>query len=759
MTKKQTFIHYTTPLLLSECILAALPFINLYLCIFSILIHIALIIKFKNKTTRLILTLGLLCFIFQYSRISLEEQSRLATIQTFQEKNDQIITIEGVITEPCFKDSENKVTLTIPENNWKVKVYLKDKKCNKHLTYGSNVIVSGKFNAYFKSRNPGQFNPVKYAFQKKEAGKLFIKQYKITGKQLLNPFKWLAYKIKPILLNQHQKALPQPYSDLYTGLIFGVHGTNLPLLLKEQFRRVGLLHALVVSGSQVSLLIGIILFFLNKSTLKKELQWTLLSLICITFYFLTGGGTSIARSILMNLIAYTLLLMNHKTSKIHILSFTALMMILTDPFSIYDYGAQLSFLATTALLFAVPKVEKSIPKQVPSLFRKLIALSITPTIYTTPLIWYCFNNLAPVSIFSNIILLEIIECLVVIGFFSTIAGFIQFDIANVFHQISLTALQTMTKIVSLLDIIPYGSFFTVKPHIGVIILFYSALFVFISDINHKRNIIKIITLLVICSYSFQVLTHSSQKLTILDVGQGDAAVIESKYNKTILIDAGPRRYSNAYQPYYDVAKTVILPFLRHKGINSIDVLFITHFDLDHYGGLISLAQSIPIKLIIHNGNGNNYTWFKKLTEKYKIKTKVMKKNDIISINNHLTFYCLNSANEQNSKKNNQSLVLKAVINNTSILFTGDIHKKIENKLLLSHSQLLDSDILKVAHHGSKTSSSLEFIKQVSPEHCIISAGIKNRYKHPHPRTYQVLQNHCKHVYSTQEKGAVEFKLD
>ena len=177
-----------------------------------------------------------------------------------------------------------------------------------------------------------------------------------------------------------------------------------------------------------------------------------------------------------------------------------------------------------------------------------------------------------------------------------------------------------------------------------------------------------------------------------------------------MIDTGPRRYVNAQQPYYDVAKTVILPFLRKKGINKIDILFITHFDLDHYGGLLRLADSIKIKLIAHNGNGYKYPWFKRLTEKYHIKTQEIKQNDVITLNKEFSLICLNPPKRDINalKKNNASLVLKAVINDKSILFTGDIHQKIEKELIFTHNEFLKSDILKVAHHGSKSSSSIEF---------------------------------------------------
>jgi len=758
MTKIKVLKYYIIHILLLESIISSVVFSNPILITIIIILHLLVIYFKKFKPYKIQIIFFLFIFIFGVLRLQNEFNERYRILKDYQSKNNTLMTFYGVVTEPCFKQSDNKIGITINKKNWKIKGILNENVCDTKLKYGTKIKVKGSFQAYFEARNPGQFSQIKYGFKKKEVGIIFINSYQTDGVKITNPFKWIAYKIKPILLKQHQKAFPEPYSDLFTGLIFGIHGTSLPSILKEEFRRVGLLHILVVSGSQVSLLIGIILFFMNKVYLKNKIKWVILILICTIFYFLTGGGPSIGRAILMNIIAYSFTLINHNTSKHHIICFTAFIMLISDPFCIFDYGAQLSFMATIALIYGAPKFTTILPKQIPTIIREIIALSLAPIVFTSPLIWYYFNNLAPISFFSNIILLEIIECLVIIGFFSTLVGFIHYDIAHFFHQISLTALKTITFIVSFLDKLPLSSFFTQKPEKSIIILFYGGIIITLSKLKTKKRTLLIITFLIIAIYSYQLLPKNYQKITFLDVGQGDATLIQDMNNKVVLIDTGPRRYVNSKQPYFNVAKSVILPYLQKEGINSIDLLIITHFDLDHYGGLISLAQSIPIKMIIHNGNGTNYKWFNKLTKKYNIKTKTLNKNDVIKIQKNLTFYCLNTKNPNLTKKNNHSLVLKAKIYNTNFLLTGDIHSTIEESLVDKYSYFLDSDILKVAHHGSKTSSSEEFLKHVSPKSCIISAGINNRYHHPHEKTLNRLKENCDKVISTKNSGAIQLKI-
>ena len=757
MTLKSHFQIYTTQILVLECVLSAITFKNNLFIAIVVCLHIVPIFFKKYRNLNLFLLVCLILYINQTYRLYQHHIDRISYQQQLQSLNNKNVTLIGTVTEPCFNQNENKITIQEQSKKWTIKIILNEKTCPSHLEYGTVVSISGKFKSYFPVRNPGQYNKLHQAYLKKEAGSLVASRYTILDKTLSNPFKWIAYKIKPALLKQHQKSLPEPFSDLYTGLIFGIHGTSLPLLLKEKFRRVGLLHALVVSGSQVSLLIGIILFILNKTALKKAVKWTILTTICIIFYFLTGGGASIFRSILMNLITYTLILSHYKTSSFHIISFTALVMMMIDPFIIYDLGAQLSFLATMALVFGVPTIEKQLPSKWNTTLKQLLALGLAPILFTTPIIWYHFNNLAPISLLSNIILLEIIEFLVIIGFFSTLAGFIQFDIANLFHQISLTALKTMTFLVSILDSIPIGYFFTRTPNKLIIILLYCIIIITLLKQEKKTKINLILCICCLMLLLIDQISSKTQSITFLDIGQGDACVIEGKNREIILIDTGPRRYINSQQPYYDVAKTVIIPYLQKKGINKIDTLFITHYDQDHYGGLISLSESIRIKKIIDNGNGKKYPWFNELTKKHNITVESIIQNDIITINNDLKFICLNPNTLLNKKtKNNQSLVLKAMINDTSILFTGDIEATIEKKLINQYNNVLKSDILKVGHHGSKTSSTENFLNIINPTYCIISAGINNRYNHPHPAVLSNLKKNCETIYSTQKNGAIEF---
>ena len=292
------------------------------------------------------------------------------------------MTFTGYIEEPQFNINQKTIIAIEKKTNWKAKLIFKNRNDIHNYTYGTKIKVTGTYIPPYPPRNPVGYNPIDYHIKNKLIGKLKVETIEVLDHSINNPFKWLAYKIKPYFLNQHQKALDPPFNDIYTGLIFGVHGTNLPHILKEKFRRVGLLHALVVSGSQVSLVISIIIFNTIHPN-KKKFKWILLVVICILFYFLTGSGASVYRSIIMNLIVYSLKLIKYNTSPLHILALTATCMILINPFIASDYGAQLSFLATS-LLYGVPAIEKRYMASWHPLIRQTLAISISPIIYHSP---------------------------------------------------------------------------------------------------------------------------------------------------------------------------------------------------------------------------------------------------------------------------------------------------------------------------------------------------------------------------------------
>ncbi len=258
------------------------------------------------------------------------------------------------------------------------------------------------------------------------------------------------------------------------------------------------------------------------------------------------------------------------------------------------------------------------------------------------------------------------------------------------------------------------------------------------------------------------LLFSAKNLSVhfINVGQGDSILIQTPQRKNILIDGGGTPYSD-----FDVGKKIVIPYLRRQGIKKIDLLVLTHPDLDHMEGLIPVLSDLKVCNIIDSGisvkNETYYDFISLIERDDSISYHKAIAGDIIRFNKDLEMLVLNSLNipayGDENNFNNHSIVLKLIYKNTSYLFTGDIEEKAENNLLYWENTL-KSDILKVAHHGSTTSSSTQFLEKVLPEVAVVSVGL-NHYNQPHQDVVERLNGHCQKVLRTDLNGTIMINSD
>ena len=248
-------------------------------------------------------------------------------------------------------------------------------------------------------------------------------------------------------------------------------------------------------------------------------------------------------------------------------------------------------------------------------------------------------------------------------------------------------------------------------------------------------------------------------VTMIDVGQGDSILITLPHNKgNILIDTGgivsyQKESWMQKKSEYSIGESILIPYLRSIGIHHLDYLILTHGDVDHMKEACVLLRQFPIKHIIMNSGNNNdlETDLWKQANQQKISVSFISKK-ILEIGKQ-QFYFLNNKNEKN--ENEDSLIMFTKLNEWNILLMGDAGEETENQLL-SNYHLPKIDFLKVGHHGSKESSSINFINQIEPKYALISAGQKNRFHHPNPETIKRLQK--SRIYSTPEYGMIQVTL-
>lgn len=269
------------------------------------------------------------------------------------------------------------------------------------------------------------------------------------------------------------------------------------------------------------------------------------------------------------------------------------------------------------------------------------------------------------------------------------------------------------------------------------------------------------TICIICICSFIIaIVPKNLKIYFVDVGQGDSTLIITPLNKKILIDGGGTEFGD-----YNVGEKTLMPYLLARRIRKIDYIVISHFDTDHCQGLLYIMQEIKVKNVLigkQYEENENYKKFVNIIKEKNIKVKVVEAGSRISIERNLYFDVLwpDSDNiiTQNAINNN-SLVCKLVYKRFSILFTGDIEEIAEKAIIVKYKNQLKATVLKVAHHGSKTSSTIDFINAVNPKYALIGVGKDNKFGHPADITIQNLKAKNVKIYRTDEFGEVKICSD
>lgn len=274
-------------------------------------------------------------------------------------------------------------------------------------------------------------------------------------------------------------------------------------------------------------------------------------------------------------------------------------------------------------------------------------------------------------------------------------------------------------------------------------------------ILNPKWIILFCGILLLINYIFSIIPQDF-KIYFVDVGQGDCCFITTKSRKNILVDTGG---SNDY----NVGKNVLVPYLLDRRVKKLDYVFISHFDTDHCNGLIEVMQYIPIYNLVITKQAHMSEEYKNIIEianKKQIHIIICKTGDVIQIDNNYKMEILYVNNNSNDL-NNGSIVCKFINQDFSMLFTGDIEKQTEAEIieLYKNTKKLKSNILKVAHHGSRTSSTQEFLDLVKPQIALIGVGKNNTFGHPNIEVLERLENMKIKVYRTDKTGEIVFNIN
>ena len=608
------------------------------------------------------------------------------------------------------------------------------------LTVGDSWSLYVKLKRPRAFANPGGFDTEKYFFQQR-----IYALGVVNNKQ---PVKLIASKLSSQPINRLRQHLleiitdlagPEEFFGIITALILGIK-SYIPIQQLTVLRDTGTAHLMAISGLHIGLLAATI-FFVIKITYRKLLfRYSITApiiaalvalIITISYALLAGFAIATQRALIMVIVMLWSILARRKVTIMQGYCFSMLGVLCIDPFAVMSVGFWLSFIAVALLLIAsvgVTGITKWCKPQLALLFGML------------PLTALYFQQITFIAPLANLIAIPIVSIIIVpLLILAIVTMMINFHISKI---LLLSANNILHGLWYYLEHINHLHAVYVTASAAPIWLVVCAIigsFWLFAPRGIPGRYWGLLPLLAIFIPKTSVLEQGQLEFTLLDVGQGLAAVIKTK-NHVLVYDTGP-------------GPNIVWPFLKSQGISKINTLMISHADKDHIGGAKGLLQHIMVEQVLTSDTnallthqpqqcviGQHWQWdgvdFKVL---HPPNLAIVKKN-------------------KNNKRNNNSCVLLVQSSEQRLLLTGDIEAVSEQLLVKNFAKQLAADILVVPHHGSKSSSSLEFIKAVQPQYAIISVGHINQYGHPKQQVLSRYQSLDINILTTAEHGAILFKL-
>lgn len=692
------------------------------------------------------------------------------------DENKIVVEIVNLEKETNYqKTFKAKILNTKNKNkNILLKINKKQKLFSK-IEIGHKIFLNGEVQEVEIQRNTGGFNYKEYLKSKNIFGIIKLKDGEIINKNTIS-----IYKVKNYLIKSSYNRLDKEDADFCLALAIG-YKTGLSEEIKESFNKSNLSHMLAISGMHISYLMLLINFVMKP--IKSKYKSIITIFFLLFFMHLTGSAQSVDRACLILILNLIPTFLYRKSDTINTLAVSAGIILIQNPFAIKDLGFIFSYMGTIGIILIYPIIKEKIEiflinKKIMLLFsniknkilciilnkilyycKETIIVTVSANILLLPLIIYNFNSISALFIFSNIIVSPIIIICVILSFILIIINLFPIKIGIFISKIYSILIEQIIVLSKFFSSIKFFNILICTPNVYYMVIIYFFIFIWLylqknekskKILNKKikkflnlKNIICI-TLAIVLIFTFCKIKENDLKIYFVDVGQGDCTLIVTPHNKKILVDGGGVESDD-----YNIGKSILEPYLLDRGIKTLDYIIVSHFDTDHVKGLLYIMQNLKIKNAIISKqpeSSKNFEEFKKITKEKKINVIEVNGGNRICIENNVYFDILWPESSNFIKENilnNNSIVCKMRYNNFSILFTGDIEEIAEKELLKLYkndSNFLNTTILKVAHHGSKSSSIEEFLKIVSPKVALIGVGKNNRYGHPNKEVINRIQN-------------------
>ena len=673
-------------------------------------------------------------------------------------------------SEIIFKLKTDSIKYSNSKFSTNIYLVCRIKDSNRKLDSLSNIIspgnyiqLTGLFMRGRDKRNPGEFDYNEYLQQQGTAGILITKscsELKFINHRF-NTAANIIYRIRKSIDDNISELHNVQTAALLRGLILADR-SRIDYDTKSEFINSGVIHILAVSGLHVGYIVLIFLIFFGRLNVYLKSLVTIIGLIA--FMLLTNSPASVVRATIMSALILIALITNRSTNLFNSISVAALIILIIDPLELFKPGFQLSFAAVFSIAAIYPIFQRFIfsLKLKSNALKNLLlfgAVSISAQIGTLPFTLIYFGKLSFIAIFANLFVIPLAGFIVGLGFITLFLNIVFPFLAFYFAGANDLFSSTLFYIVKLSGNFEYAFIWIRDFSLFNAVIFYVLICAFLFSLKiFKSKIAKLTALiLVVCNiwlFSLiddkELMVKNQLSVYMIDVGQGDSFLIKFPDGETALIDAGEVTAN------FDNGERVILPLLNYLNIKKIDYGFVSHVDADHYGGFISLINENKIRKIFKPQIDTSFTKdikFEKFLRYKNVPFEYYSKK-IMKISNCRVYVMNDLPNNIKSTTNGKSGVLKIVYGKNSFLFTGDLDKSFEMHYVESYKTLLNSDVLKVSHHGSKTATANDFVSYVMPKISLISDGIQNKFGHPSREVLERLKTIGSKILRSDQNGGI-----
>jgi competence protein ComEC len=586
----------------------------------------------------------------------------------------------------------------------------------------------------------------------------------VSGGSEINPGRMisrlrLSLQEKIELFFTEERGTLSPTGAIMEALLLGERG-RLPDGLTRALQKSGIFHLFAISGAHIGILSFILFLLFGLLRIPKRMRYALLIPLLVLFALLVEGRPSVFRATIMTLAFLVGKLLWKDTNLLNILAASAFILLLFNPFDLFSVGFQLTYAATLSILLFFPGIIRYLPR-LPLRISEIFAISVTAQLGVLPIIASAFNRITLLSLLLNFAALPLVALLMVSGFVFLGLSYLSAPAAGMVSWLIQQITAVLTWLASLFDGFTLLSYRIPGPPAWATAGYYLALGVFLLRWKNKRlALLKAVPFLfffmwiAIHPYSG---ANSHLKLTFIDVGQGESILIQFPGEGTMLVDGG-----GFHQSRFDVGEAVVSPVLWRKGLKAIDVIALTHAHPDHIKGLISVARNFRIGEYWESLPPSDSPDHARLMESLPagtVRRRILRGYETTWGGVRIEALHPQAGDDPSPPVHNDlSMVLKLTYGQTSILLTGDIGSKVEEDLL-DRGFDIDIDILKVAHHGSRTSSSQAFLQRATPSTAVISAGRRNNFGLPDKDVLERLKTCGARIFRTDRDGAVEIISD